>query len=1012
MVADLSIVERLRGTRQRLGANRPFRMNDPERVWYVERGHLDVFAVEWSAGEAVGRRRFVTRVPAGELAFGAPPLPANGAAERELGFLAVPSQDAVVVRGERAGISAEAFDLAATTWVDEWIARLSDFVARDRLAPRQTHLIEADPDVPVPAGAILTAHHLDVIWVTSTAGLRYLGRRDTTFAAPDPPLPMTERTWLENDEDTELTAVYTPTALLTDRLWPAFDRFGTLVLKLAAAADARDAEALAERRRAARLARQVSAAGALRALRRVLRSKEADAVRIADEPPLRQAARLVAESIGVTLEPGGREAADPERSLVALAGRSRMHLRWVTLRAGWWKEAGPSMVGFARGDAGDDCGGERDGGDGSGARGERDGDGDGTRDADRDGPLDGGRKPLALLSEDRGAYRAVDPATGESFAVNAATAENVEPRAAVFYAPLPEVVKGVAQLARFALHGRWADGRAVVASTILGGLAAMVAPILTGQFLTEIVPRGEASAWLAAIGALVAVALGSGVFQIVRGLAMLRIQSRFDQRAAAAVWGRLMSLPARFFRDYSAGDLALRAGGTNTIRRALTSAGASAATGLASTVFSLVLLFYLSWPMALLVTFLLTLQSATMWLLTLGRLRHERRSQRLAGELNGFVLQVLRGLAKLRVANAESRLLDRWARQYGEWRREKLAGAHWLAAGEAFMAAAQPLTLVAIFGSVVFLLGRDADAFDLAAFLSFHAAFGQLSAGIGSLTSVATALTDIVPTVERLRPILDAAPEPRGGIELPDIKGDIEFDNVTFRYAPDAPNAVEGVSFSIRQGDYVAFVGPSGCGKSTLYRLLLGFERPNSGTVFLDGHNVASLDMHSVRGRLGVVLQNGRVTAGSVYENIAGIAPVSMKDAWAAARAAAIEDDIRAMPMGMHTRLPEGGAGLSVGQKQRLLIARALALKPRVLLFDEATSALDNRSQDVVQESLKDLGVTRLVIAHRLSSIRHVDRIHVLQDGRVVETGGHDDLMRQDGVFATLARRQLVQPAA
>ena len=413
--------------------------------------------------------------------------------------------------------------------------------------------------------------------------------------------------------------------------------------------------------------------------------------------------------------------------------------------------------------------------------------------------------------------------------------------------------------------------------------------------------------------------------------------------------------------------------------------------------------------MALLVTLLLFLQSATVWLLTLGRLRHERRGQRLAGEINGFVVQVLAGLAKLRVANAEGHVLDRWARQYGAWRRERLVSQQWAAASEAFLAAAQPLTLAAIFGSVSFLLARDPDAFDLAAFLSFHAAFGQFSAGVASLTSVATTLTDVVPAVERLRPILDAAPEPRGGLDPGDIRGDIEFDNVTFRYAPDRSNAVENVSFRIRQGDYVAFVGPSGCGKSTLYRLLLGFERPDAGTVFLDGHSLASLDMHAVRGRLGVVLQNGRISAGSIYENIAGIAPVSLDDAWAAALAAALEDDVRAMPMGMHTRLPEGGVGLSAGQKQRLLIARALALKPRVLLFDEATSALDNRSQDRVQASLKDLGVTRLVIAHRLSSIRHVDRIHVLREGRIVESGGHDDLMRRDGVFAALARRQLVE---
>ncbi len=972
-VAEPSIIERLNGERERLGANRPFLMNDPERVDYVESGHIDVFAVESRAGEVVGRRRFITRVPVGEMALGATPLPLPDAGGGMLCLLAVPSQDTVVVRGERAGLDGESFDLQATIWLDQWVARLSDFVASERSSPRHTHLLEADPDVPVPAGATLTAQHLDVIWVTSTAELRYLGRRDMGVKAPEPLLPMTERTWLEVDSDTKVTAVYTPTALLTGKLWPALDRFGMMVLRLAAIADADAAGTLSARRRAGDLARRESSATALLALREVLEPKGKGAVARTDREPLGEAARLVAESIGVALDAGARPhpSADPAKLLRMLAGRSRMHLRWVALESGWWKMAGPSMVGFAAG-------------------------------------ADGGQKPLALLSDDRGGYRVVDPASGDSRPVDAAAAAGIGRRGAVFYAPLPESARSIAKFAGFALHRRWPDFGAIILCAVLAGLTSLVAPILTGQFLTEVVPRGDTSAWLAVVGAMVAAALGTGAFQLVRGFAMLRIQSRLDERAANAVWGRLMSLPTRFFRDFSAGDLSLRANGTTGIRAAVATAGAAAVTGVAFTISSFGLLFYLHWPLALLVAALLVAQSTAVWLLTLGKLRHERRSQHLAGELNGFVYQILAGLAKLRVANAGSLALDRWLHQYGAWRRETLAGQYWAAATDAFLAMTQPLTLLAIFASVSVLLGAAGETFDLGMFLSFHAAFGQLSAGASSLTAAAVALTNIVPTVERLKPILDTAPEPREGVEFTEIKGDIEFDNVTFRYAPDERNAVEDISFQIRQGDYVAFVGPSGCGKSTIYRLLLGFERPDAGTVFLDGHSLAGLDMNAVRGRFGVVLQNGRVTAGSVYENIAGTNPLPLDEAWAAARAAALEKEIKAMPMGMHTRIPEGGAGLSVGQKQRLLIARSLALKPRVMLFDEATSALDNRSQEKVQDGLKDLGVTRLVIAHRLSSIRLVDRIYVLRDGRIVESGDYEELLRNDGVFAALANRQLV----
>ena len=257
--------------------------------------------------------------------------------------------------------------------------------------------------------------------------------------------------------------------------------------------------------------------------------------------------------------------------------------------------------------------------------------------------------------------------------------------------------------------------------------------------------------------------------------------------------------------------------------------------------------------------------------------------------------------------------------------------------------------------------------------------------------------------------MLDERPELAGaGIDPGDLQGDIEFSNVSFRYAARAPNVIEDVSFRIRQGEYVAFVGPSGCGKSTIYRLLLGFEQPTSGSVFLDGHDLSGLDMVAVRQRMGVVLQNGYLVAGSIYENIAGMTPLSTHDAWTAARAAALEEDIRAMPMEMRTVVPADGAGLSVGQKQRLLIARALARRPRVLLFDEATSALDNRAQAVVQASMTGMAATRVVIAHRLSSIRDVDRIYVLDHGQIVETGTYDELIGRDGMFAALTRRKLV----
>ena len=517
--------------------------------------------------------------------------------------------------------------------------------------------------------------------------------------------------------------------------------------------------------------------------------------------------------------------------------------------------------------------------------------------------------------------------------------------------------------------------------------------------------------WLAALGALLLVAFGNAVFAIVRGLSLLKIEGRVDERLQAAIWSRLIALPAPFFRDFTAGDLENRANGISEIRQVLTGAAVQAALGGIFSSFSLVLLFYYNWSLALGVCGLLLVLIGATYILSREQLRHYRAVFRAQGTINGFVFQMICGLAKLRVANAESYALARWAQRFAEQKRETLAALRWAAGLHVVVGMFRPLALIAIFALVYYAFMRGGDpSFDLAAFLSFHAAFGQLTGAVIGLTAAATTAMGVIPLLERVQPILDAQPETAdGGIDPGDLKGDIEFANVTFCYTPDSPNAIDGLSFRIRQGDYVAFVGPSGCGKSTIYRLLLGFEQPDAGTVFLDGHDLSSLDMTAVRGPMGVVLQNGQVVAGSIFENIAGLSPLSAEEAWAAARAAALEDDIRAMPMGMRTMLPEGGTGLSVGQKQRLLIARALARKPRVLLFDEATSALDNRAQAVVQASLKKLGITRVVIAHRLSSIRDVDRIYVLKAGRIVESGTYDQLIERAGVFAALARRQLVQ---
>ena len=710
-------------------------------------------------------------------------------------------------------------------------------------------------------------------------------------------------------------------------------------------------------------------------------SNDAGLAGAAGRIPLEAAASVVAMSCGATLRvsDGPRDdavadgtAASMER-IEALARRSGIRTRPITLAPDWWRRDGPSFVGFT----------------------------------------DDDERPLGIVANGRGGYRALDPEAAADFAVNRRTAAGIAPDGVALYAPLPDELEGVRAPLRFSLHRRGADLRTVCVVGALAALAALLIPILTGRILAQFIPRADVQSWGAALGALLLVALGNAAFGLVQGLAMLRLEGRLDERLQAAIWRRLLALPAPFFRDFTAGDLADRANGISRVRQALTGAAVQAALSGVFSLFNFALLFYYDRRLALYVAAMLLVMVVATFFFSYNQVRHYREAFKVQGDISGFVFQMINGLSKLRVANAETYALARWAQLFSRQKRAALSARRWAAGQHAVSGTFQPLALAAIYGLVHYAgpAGATEPAFDFVTFLSFNAAFGQLTGAVNSLTVAATTLVAVIPLLERIRPILEAKPETPGrGADPGDLKGDIEFANVTFRYGPREPNAIDGVSFRIRQGEYVAFVGPSGSGKSTLYRLLLGFESPASGSVFLDGHDVSGLDPVAVRRRMGVVLQSGRLVAGNIYENIAGMSPLSADDAWAAARAAALEDDIRAMPMNMRTVVSSEGAGLSAGQRQRLLIARAFARRPRILLFDEATSALDNRSQAVVQASLKRLSATRVVIAHRLSSIRDVDRIYVLEAGRIVESGRYDDLIRRGGVFTALSRRQLVQP--
>ena len=616
------------------------------------------------------------------------------------------------------------------------------------------------------------------------------------------------------------------------------------------------------------------------------------------------------------------------------------------------------------------------------------------------------QRPIALLPDSRRGFVIVDPSAGTSVAAGPG-APALAPLAYELYRSLPARRLTGRDILLFGLRNCRADLVRILLMGAAGGVIALFIPIVTGLIFGQIIPADDRHRLVLLALALAASVLASTLFQILQSVAVLRIEGKVDASLQPAIWDRLLSLPVPFFRHYTAGDLTLRAMGIDMISQVVTGVVTTSVLSSIFSVFSLLLLFYYSVRLALVAAAVTLVTLAAIGITGYVQLGYQRRQATLQGTISGTVLQFLTGIAKLRVAGAEGRAFAVWAQSFARQRRLAVRAQTAAYLLSVFFSFWPVLTSMALFLAIA--SSTEGAAFSPAVYIAFAAAFGQFLAGMLALGTAATTVLQIVPLYERARPILEALPEVDEAKADPGLlNGAIELHGVSFRYTPDGPLALDAVSLHADPGEFVALVGPSGGGKSSIFRLLLGFEKPEAGSIYYDGHDLADLDSEAVRRQIGTVIQSGKLQAGSLFENIVGAAPLTMDDAWEAARMAGLDEDIRHMPMGMQTFISEGAATFSGGQRQRLLIARAVVSKPRVLLFDEATSALDNRTQSTVTESLRNLQATRIVIAHRLTTILEADRVYVIDGGRVVQSGTYKELVAVEGPFAQLAQRQIV----
>ena len=621
-------------------------------------------------------------------------------------------------------------------------------------------------------------------------------------------------------------------------------------------------------------------------------------------------------------------------------------------------------------------------------------------------------KPVALLPRGPRRYILFDPTAGRRIRVDRSVASSLQPFAYVFYRPLPDKVARPQDILLFGLKGTQRDVALILMAALAGTLLGMFTPVAMSVLIDSAIPDSDRALLLQLGAGLLGAAFGKTFFDLAQAFATTRASTASITVMQAAIWDRLLKLRPSFLRQYSTGDLSSRAMAIATIHRRLSTTTLRTLFSSSVSLLNLGLMFYYSLQLALigiaaaLVTVLITLASGK------AMLQRLRPLQQMEGKILGLTVQLINGISKLRVSGTERFAFAYWGKRYSEQQRLVLSVQRlqdWIGSLNQTVPTLAVGWIFLVAGGTFLGATTTEGGLSAGAFLAFNAAFGAFIGGMASLSNTVVDTLDDFNLWQRAKPILSAEPESDPGKTDPGVlRGRIAVEHVTFRYRDSGPLTLEDVSFHAEPGEFVAFVGPSGGGKSTVFRLLLGFELPQSGTVYFDGQDLNGLDVFAVRRQLGVVLQNSNLLSGSIFENIAAGAVVTLDQAWEAARQAGIADDISTFPMGMHTFISEGATNISVGQRQRLLIARALVFRPRILLFDEATSALDNRAQAIVSESLERLRVTRLVVAHRLSTIRGADRIYVIEHGRLVQQGNFAGLASQDGLFARMMSRQML----
>ncbi len=610
---------------------------------------------------------------------------------------------------------------------------------------------------------------------------------------------------------------------------------------------------------------------------------------------------------------------------------------------------------------------------------------------------------VALIPSKITGYHYVDPNTKKSVKITHKNEETFEDEAIAFYLPFPLKKLSIPDLMQYivrllSLSDFLMIGGATLALTLVG----MLMPKINNLLFSTVIASQNTKLLLGISIFSLCTLVSSMLMSSVKSIVLSRINTKLNVCVQGATMMRVMSLPVSFFREYSSGELSSRAQYIGILCNSLVDTMLT--TGLTS-VFSLAYIsqIFIYAKALVLPSVIITLATLALTLVTsFVQMKISKKTMELGAKESGLTYALISGVQKIKLSGAEKRAFSRWGNLYAQSATLQYNPPMFLKINSVFS------MLISLTGAIVMYVVAISSNVTVADYYSFNTAYGMVSGAFMELAGIAIVFANIKPIVDMAKPILENVPEVSEGKRIVTrVSGNIELNNVEFRYNESMPLVLDDISLKIKSGEYVAIVGKTGCGKSTLMRLLLGFEVPQKGSVYYDGNDLNGLDVKSLRKKIGVVMQNGKLFMGDIYSNIVISAPwLTLQEAWEAAELTGLAEDIRHMPMGMHTIISEGSGGISGGQRQRVMIARAIAPKPKILMLDEATSALDNLTQKLVSDSLEKLKCTRIVIAHRLSTIKHCDRIIVLDKGKIIEDGTYEQLIDQKGFFSELVERQ------